>query len=72
MKLISINDTSRGSPHADFEKKIIYSCSWHPDMTKIALCTVNGHMMIYDALKAKYLCSIAPKIKEPSFKVAWN
>ena len=72
MKLVSVNDTSRNSPQAEFEKKIIYSCSWHPELTKIALCTVQGYLMIYDALKGKLLSSIAPKPKVASFKVAWN
>lgn len=72
MKLISVNDTSRGSPQSDYEKKIVYSCSWHPELTKIAFCTVNGYLMIYDALKGKYLTSIAPAPKEASFKVSWN
>ena len=28
--------------------------------------------MIYDAYKQKYLCSLAPGDKNPSFKVDWN
>jgi len=30
MKLMAVNDTQRGSPHSDCEKRIIYSVSWHP------------------------------------------
>jgi WD40 repeat protein len=30
MKLVCINDTSRGTPQAKCEKRIIYSVSWHP------------------------------------------
>jgi len=58
MSLICINDTARGTPQSKAEKKIIYSISWHPTQTKIAMVTVNGYLMIYDALKSKYLSSI--------------
>jgi hypothetical protein len=72
MKLVAVNDTSRGSVQAKMEKKIIYSISWHPTDTKIALVTVNGNLIIYDALKAKLLSSITPVEQHGAFKVAWN
>jgi len=59
MKLITVNDTSRGI-QLKAEKKIIYSISWHPTETKIALVTVNGNLIIYDALKSKQLSHITP------------
>ena len=67
-----MNDTNRNSPQASCEKKIIYSCSWHPKLTKIAMCTINGFMFIYDALKGKLLASIQPRKDQSSFKVSWN
>jgi WD40 repeat protein len=70
MKLIVVNDTNRATPQA--EKKIIYSCSWHPKLTKVAISTVNGCLMIYDALKGKLLSSIAPRPGSLSFCVSWN
>jgi len=72
MKLFCVNDTAKGTPQAKLEKKIIYSISWHPTQTKIALVTVNGNLIIYDALKSKYLTSITPYEGVPSFKVCWN
>lgn len=71
-KLVSINDTTKQPPQSKFEKKIIYSCSWHPKLTKIAMCTVNGYLLVYDALKGKLLSSLAPKEGHPSYKVDWN
>ena len=71
-KLVSINDTTKQTQQSKYEKKIIYSCSWHPMLTKIALCTINGFLMIYDALKGKMLSSIAPKEGHASYKVDWN
>ncbi len=53
-------------------KKIIYSISWHPTDTKIPLFTVNGNLIIYDALKSKLLSSITPIEQFGAFKVAWN
>jgi hypothetical protein len=46
--------------------------SWHPTETKVAMATVNGNLMIYDALKAKLLSHITPFEGHPSYKVAWN
>ena len=53
MKLLQVNDTNFNSVQAKSEKKIIYSISWHPTQTKIALTTVNGNLIIYDGLKNK-------------------
>ena len=72
MKLISVSDTSMNSPQAKCPKRIIYSVSWHPTETKLALCTVNGNCMVYDALRAKMLSSITPYEGNACFKVAWN
>jgi len=72
MKLVCTNDTARGTPQSKLEKKIIYSISWHPTQTKIAMVTVNGNLMVYDALKSKYLGSVTPFEGVASFKVAWN
>ena len=72
MKLITVNDTARGSVQAKMDKKIIYSISWHPNETKIALVTVNGNLIIYDALKSKLLAQATPIEDQPSYKVAWN
>lgn len=55
MNLVCINDTARGTAQSKNEKKIIYSICWHPTQTKVALVTVNGNLMIYDALKSKLL-----------------
>lgn len=46
--------------------------SWHPKDYKIAMVTVNGNLIIYDAVKGKYLGSATPFPDIPSFKVAWN
>ena len=53
MKLLTVNDTNFNSVQAKAEKKIIYSISWHPTETKIAMSTVNGNLIIYEALKNK-------------------
>lgn len=53
MKLLQVNDTNFNSVQANSEKKIIYSISWHPTQNKIAMTTVNGNLIIYDALKNK-------------------
>lgn len=53
MKLVNVNDTNFNSAQARLEKKIIYSISWHPTDTKIAMSTVNGNLMIFEALKNK-------------------
>lgn len=37
MKLLANNDTLRNSPLSNLEKNIIYSVSWHPTETKIAM-----------------------------------
>lgn len=60
MTLVNANDTTRSGPQAKSDKKIIYSLAWHPTETKIALTTVNGNLMIYDALKSKLLSHITP------------
>lgn len=72
MKLVCINDTGRGTVQAKSDKKIVYSISWHPTESKIAVVTVNGNCMIYDALKAKHLVTCTPNDGVPSYKVAWN
>lgn len=72
MKLVSVNDTARGTPQAKLDRKIIYSISWHPTETKICLVTVNGNLIVYDALKSKMLGSITPAEGQASYKVAWN
>jgi len=72
MKMLTINNTHRNSPQANKPKKIIYSISWHPTEPKIAVVTINGNLMVYDALKAKLLSHICPYENSPSFKVAWN
>ena len=72
MKLVNVNDTTRAGPQSKEEKKIIYSLTWHPNDTKVAMTTVNGNLMIFDALKNKMLSHITPHKGEPSFKVAWN
>ena len=53
MKLVTVNDTNFNSVQAKLQKKIIYSISWHPSQTKIAMTTVNGNLLIYEALKNK-------------------
>ena len=60
MKLMTVNDTNFNSAQAKCEKKIIYSISWHPTETKIAMTTVNGTLMIYEALKNKQLSHLTP------------
>ena len=72
MKLNSINDTSRQGPQAKLSKRIIYSVSWHPTDTKIALGTFNGNLIIYDALKQKYLGAVTPVEGAATYKVQWN
>jgi hypothetical protein len=72
MKLVTVNDTSRSSAQSKCEKKIIYSLSWHPTETKVAMTTVNGNLMIYEALKAKMVSYITPIEGHASYKVAWN
>jgi hypothetical protein len=37
MKLLAINDTLRNTPLSKEEKHIIYSVSWHPTESKIAI-----------------------------------
>eukprot|EP00347_Sterkiella_histriomuscorum_P001098 403373336 len=76
-KLLQINDTLRNSPLSKENKHIIYSLSWHPKESKIALVGSMGLLMIYDALKNKLLSFINPIQPEPlkkeaSFKVDWN
>ena len=63
MKLLAVNDTNFNSVQAKELKKIIYSISWHPTEKKIAMSTVNGNLIIYDALKNKQLGSITPAPK---------
>jgi len=72
MRLVQVNDTNFNSAQAKLEKKIIYQISWHPSESKIALCTVNGNLMVYDALKNKQLGHITPKPGEATFCVDWN
>ena len=72
MKLLTVSDTSINSPQAKCAKKIIYSVSWHPTETKLALATVNGNCMVYDAMRAKLLSSITPHDGQACFKAAWN
>jgi WD40 repeat protein len=71
MKLLAINDTFRNTPLKNEEKHIIYSLSWHPTSTKLALSGSLGYIMIYDALKSKlityYKCD-----SSASYKVDWN
>ena len=69
MKLLNVNDTNFNSAQANSERKIIYSISWHSQDTKLAMATVNGNMMIYDALKSKQLSHVTPKPGFPSFCV---
>jgi len=52
-------------------KHIIYSISWHPKESKIALVGSLGYCMVYDALKSKCLGMLQPE-SVPSFKVDWN
>ena len=72
MKLETVCDTSISGPQAKAQKRIIYSISWHPHDQKLALCTINGNCIVYDAPKAKLLSSITPHQGEACFKVAWN
>lgn len=72
MKLVQINDTLKNSPVIKEEKHIIYSLSWHPMESKIALVGNLGYLMIFDCLKNKLLASSIPGGKTPSFKVDWN
>ena len=72
MKLLAVNDTNFNSVQARLEKKIIYSISWHPTETKIAMSTVNGNLMIFDAMKNKQLSHITPIPNSQSFCVMWN
>ena len=72
MKLVNVNDTKFNSVQARLEKKIIYSVSLHPSDTKIAISTVNGNLMIFEALKNKQLSHITPIPEAQSFCVAWN
>lgn len=72
MKLVQVNDTNFNSVQARLQKKIIYSISWHPTDTKIAMSTVNGNCIIYDALKNKQLSHITPVPEKQSFCVVWN
>ena len=72
MKLTTVCDTSISGPQAKAQKKIIYSISWHPHDQKLALCTVNGNCIVYDAPRAKLLSSITPHNQQACFKVAWN
>ena len=58
MKLNNVVDTSKNSPQAKLPKRIIYSVSWHPNCTKLACVTINGHCLIYDAPKGKLLSSV--------------
>ena len=60
MKLLQVNDTNFNSVQAKSAKKIIYSISWHPTQTKIALTTVNGNLIVYDGLKNKQLSHCTP------------
>lgn len=61
MKLIAVNDTNFNSVQAKQQKKIIYQVSWHPTDNKIAMTTVNGNLIIYEALKNKQIAHITPK-----------
>ena len=72
MKLMVTNDTNFNSVQANETKKIIYSISWHPTEKKIACSTVNGNLIIYEALKNKQLSSITPHPGSQSFCVDWN
>jgi WD40 repeat protein len=55
MKLLSINDTLKNSPLKSVDKHIIYSLSWHPFESKLALVGSLGYLMIYDAFKSKLI-----------------
>ena len=69
MKLRQVNDTNFNSAQAKQEKKIIYSISWHPNETKIAISTVNGNLIVYEALRNKQLSFITPRPGKSSFSV---
>ena len=72
MKLMVVNDTNFNSAQAKQAKKIIYSISWHPTETKIAMTTVNGNLMVFEAMKNKQLSHITPYPDNQSFCVDWN
>lgn len=72
MKLLNVNDTNFNSVQAKNLKKIIYSVSWHPTEKKVAMSTVNGNLIIYEALKNKQVGHITPVPETQSFCVAWN
>ena len=72
MKLLQVNDTNFNSAQSKLEKKIIYSLSWHPSDRKLAITTVNGNLMVYEALKNKQLSHITPVPGEASFCCHWN
>lgn len=55
MKLIATNDSLRNTPIHKEDKHIIYSLSWHPSENKIAIAGSLGCLMVYDALKSKFL-----------------
>jgi len=71
MKLLAINDTFRNSPLVGQEKHIIYSLSWHPSQTKIALVGSLGYLMVYEGLKQKLLMAFQHNASA-SYKVDWN
>ncbi len=72
MKLVQVNDTNFNSVQAKQQKKIIYSISWHPNETKIALTTVNGNLMVFEAMKNKQISHLTPYPGVQSFCVDWN
>lgn len=72
MKLVQINDTLKNTPLSKEEKHIIYSLSWHPMESKIALVGNHGYIMIFDCLKNKLITSLQPAGHNPSYKVDWN
>lgn len=72
MKLLQINDTLKNTPLNKEEKHIIYSLSWHPMESKIAIVGIHGYVLIFDCLKNKMMTCLQPAGHIASYKVDWN
>ena len=72
MKLVQINDTLKNTPLNKEEKHIIYSLSWHPMESKIAIVGIHGYVLIFDCLKNKMMTCLQPAGHIASYKVDWN